>query len=74
MRDFLYVYTNTGRKINIMQSATSEACLYTKEVGSINKSVPDKEHPGQTKQIKTTPYTKVVAINRSPKYNKEGEN
>ena len=71
MRDFLYVYTNTGRKINIVQSAKSEACLFTKEIGSSNKSVPDKDNPGHTKQITTTPYTKIVAVNKSPKYNKE---
>ena len=73
MRDFLYVYTNTGRKINIIQSATSEACIYTREVGAVNKTVPDKEHPGYTKQIRTRPYTKVVSFNRSPRYNKEGD-
>jgi len=69
MRDFLYVYTSSGRKINIMQSADSEASLYTKEVKSTMKKVPDKEHPGQTKAIQTTPYTKLVSTNKSPRYN-----
>ena len=68
MRDFLYVYMTTGRKINIMQSATTEACLYTKEMDATTKMVPDKEHPGQTKSVKTKPYTKLVTANKSPKY------
>lgn len=68
MRDFIQVYTTTGRKINIMQTAETEACLYTKPVSAGNKSVPDKEHPGKTKQIKTSPYTKLVSITKCPKY------
>lgn len=73
MRDFLYVYTGTGRKINVIQSAQSETCLFAKDVQSVNKTVPDKDHPGQTKKILTTPYTKIVATNRSPRYNKGEE-
>lgn len=71
MRDFLYVYTSTGRKINIMQSAATEACIFTKDIQSVNKSVPDKDNPGKIKMIQTTPYTKVVVTNKSPKYNKK---
>ena len=69
MRDFLYVYTGSGRKINIVQSATSETCLFAKYIPSAEKTVPDKDNPGTTKRIKTTPYTKIVATNKSPKYN-----
>lgn len=68
MRDFLKVYTNTGRKINVMQSAETEACLYTKEVAVTTKRIPDKENPGQTKEVKTKPYIKLVSSNKSPKY------
>jgi hypothetical protein len=68
MRDFLYVYTNTGRKINIMQSANTEACLYTKEVNSSIKQIPDKDNPGKTRSIETKGYTKLVSTNKSPKY------
>lgn len=71
MRDFLYVYTGTGRKINIMQSATTEACLFTKEVNSCVKLVPDKEHPGKTKQVNTSSYTKLVSTSKCPKYSNE---
>ena len=71
MRDFLYVYTETGRKINIMQSASTEACLYTKDISSTKKSIPDKDHPGKTKEVITSPYTKLVSITKCPKYNIE---
>lgn len=69
MRDFLYVYTGTGRKINIMQSASTEACLYTKEMEPVTKMIPDKEHPGTTRAVKTKNYTKLVSSSKSPKYN-----
>ena len=68
MRDFLYIYTGTGRKINIMQSASTEACLYTKEVVGSTKQIPDKENPGSTRLIQTKGYTKLVSTNKSPKY------
>lgn len=71
MRDFLFVYTSTGRKINVMQSAETEASLYTKEVPVAKKRIPDKEHPGQTKEIQTKPYIKLVSSNKSPKYMEE---
>lgn len=74
MRDFVQVYTETGRKFNILQTATSEANIYTKEVPSINKTVPDKNNPGQSKYIKTTPYTKLVSSSTCPKYLENNEN
>lgn len=71
MKDFLNVYTGTGRKINIMQTAATEACLYTKEIKATKKSIPDKDNPGKTKQITTSPYIKLVSNTRCPKYNQE---
>ena len=71
MRDFLYVYTSTGRKINVMQSAATEAAIFTKEIPASKKSVPDKDNPGKTKQITTSPYIKVVSTSKCPKYNQE---
>ena len=68
MRDFLHVYTGTGRKINIMQSADSEASLFIREVNSTKKQVPDKDNPGSTKEVITSPYTKLVSISKCPKY------
>lgn len=69
MRDFLNVYTSTGRKINIMQNANTEACLYTKPVDSIKKQVPDKDNPGKSKEVTTAPYVKLVSSTHCPKYN-----
>ena len=71
MRDFIQVYTSTGRKINIMQTADTEACLYTKNIGSSSKSVPDKENPGKNKMITTSPYVKLVSVSKCPKYNNQ---
>lgn len=73
MRDFLYVYTKTGRKINVMQTADTEASLFTKEVESTTKKIPDKDHPGKTKDIKTNAYTKLVSTSKCPRYNTEEE-
>jgi hypothetical protein len=71
MRDFISVYMDTGRKINIMQSAATEACLFTKDVPSSKKSVPDKENPGKSKTIITSPYIKLVSSAKCPKYNEK---
>lgn len=70
MRDFIQVYTSTGRKINVMQTANTEACLYTKSVGATNKSVPDKSNPGTNKKVLTSPYIKLMTESRCPKYGK----
>ncbi len=69
MRDFLYVYTGTGRKINVMQSADTEATLHIKTVNSQTKMIPDKDKPGKTKKVKTSGYTKLVSVSKCPKYN-----
>ena len=71
MRDFLNVYLTTGRKINVMQNANTEACLYTKEVDSTQKQVPDKDNPGISKGIVTTPYIKLVSVTKCPKYKED---
>lgn len=71
MRDFITVYTSTGRKINIMQTANTEAYLYTKEQQPTKKQVPDKEHPGSSKPITTAAYTKLVSATRCPKYKED---
>lgn len=72
MRDFLQVYTGTGRKINVMQTAATEACLYTKPVKASIKSVPSKgKSEEKTKQITTSPYIKLVAVTKCPKYAEE---
>ena len=68
MRDFINVYTSTGRKLNVIQNANTEASLYTKQVGSVKKQVPDKEKPGASKEITTTPYIKLVSVTKCPKY------
>lgn len=73
MKDFLNVYTKTGRKINVMQTADTEASLYIKEVEAMNKKIPDKENPGKTKDIRTNPYTKLVSSSKCPRYNMEEE-
>lgn len=68
MRDFMDTYMRTGRKFNILQNEFSEAAIYTKEVASVTKKVPDKDN-GTSKEIKTSAFTKLVALSKSPKYN-----
>ena len=71
MKDFLTVYTSTGRKINVIQNAETEASLYTREVPAGKKCVPDKDAPGGSREVETTPYTKLVSVTRCPKYKKD---
>ena len=67
MRDFIDIYMQSGRKLNIIQNQTTEANIYTREMGSTTKIVPDKE-TGKPKKISTVPFTKLVSISRCPKY------
>lgn len=68
MKDFLATYVSTGRKINIMQTGSTEANLFTKEIGSSTKTIPNKDNPNDTKTITTSPYTKLVSQSKCPKY------
>lgn len=68
MRDFIDIYTSSGRKINIIQNKTTEASIFVKEVSASTKKVPDKES-GKSKQITTSPFTKLISISKCPKYN-----
>lgn len=68
MRDFMDTYMRTGRKLNILQNETSEASIYTKEISSVTKKVPDKD-TGLSKEITTSPFVKLVSLSKSPKYN-----
>lgn len=71
MRDFINVYTDAGRKINIIQSAATEANLYTKNIPANTKNIPSKDNPNEVKTITTSPYIKLVSQSRCPKYNND---
>lgn len=70
-RDFIQTYMGTGRKLNVMQTAATEACVFTRPVEASTKYVPDKENPGASKVITTSPYVKLVAVTKCPKYTGE---
>ena len=69
MRDYLATYTAAGRKINIVQTANTEAYVYTKDIDTKKKYVPDKDNPGKTREIEANPYVKLVSSSKCPKYN-----
>jgi hypothetical protein len=71
MRNFLSVYVNTGRKINVIQDDKTEANVFVRNIPASTKIIPDKDNPGQNKTIKTAPYVKLVSQSRCPKYNGE---
>lgn len=73
MRDFIKVYMNSGRKMNIMQGPSTEACIHIKPVNSSVKSIPDKENPGNSKKITTSSYIKLACVTKCPKYNNTTE-
>ena len=68
MRDFMTTYLSTGRKINIVQSATSEANLFARDVKPHIKTMPASEGSKETKQITTATYTKIISNSKCPKY------
>ena len=68
MRDFINVYTFKVRKLYIMQTDTTEANLYTKEMAASTKTIPDKD-TGESKTITTSPYIKLVSQSKCPRYN-----
>lgn len=68
MKDFLVTYVSTGRKINMIQSESTEANLYTKQMGASTKTIPNKDNPNDTKTITTSPYVKLVSQSKCPKY------
>lgn len=71
MKDFLSVYMDTGRKINIMQNANTEANLYIKEMSASTKTIPSKDNPKESRTITTSAYTKLVSQSKCPKYTEE---
>lgn len=73
MRDFVNVYMTTGRKLNIIQSADTDASLFTKPIKASEKLIPDKDNPGSTKKVPTLGYTKLVSSSKCPKYLGDGE-
>ena len=72
MRDFIDVYTSCGRKINILTNATTDANLFARDIPAGTKIVPDKDNPGQTKEIATAAYTKLVSQSRYPRFLGDG--
>lgn len=68
MKDFLYVYTGTGRKINLIQSVDCEASVFIREIPEGTKVVPNND-TGESKTIKTTSFTKLISSSKNPKYN-----
>lgn len=68
MKDFLDVYTQTGRKINLIQNGTTDASIYTKDVVASTKMVPSR-NAGESKVIKTAPFVKMISVSKCPKYN-----
>ena len=66
-RDFTTTYLETGRKMPIVQSKTTEASLIVRHVVSKTKKIPSNMGGGST----TVPaYDKVISKSKSPKYNK----
>ena len=61
-KDFVSTYLQTGRKLPIVQSETSEAALLLREVKTKEKQVPD----GSTTTIPA--FDKVICKSKCPKY------
>ena len=68
MKDFLATYTGLGRKINVMQTESTEANLFTRDMGASTKTIPNKDNPKETRTITTSPYVKLVSQSKCPKY------
>jgi hypothetical protein len=68
MRDFLNVYTSTGRKINLIQNAETEAAVFIKDIPEGTKVVPNKDPNTGSREIKTVAFKKLVSSAHCPKY------
>lgn len=67
-KSFIQVYSETGRKMNIMQTESTEANIYTRHKPAGTKLVPDKDNPSKTKTINTPEYVKLISESKCPKY------
>ena len=63
--DFTQVYLQTGRKMNIVQTADSEASIFYRPVESREKIIPGKDG---NKATIVPGYQKVIARSKAPKY------
>jgi hypothetical protein len=68
MRDFLNVYTSTGRKINLIQNAETEASVYIKDIPDGTKIVPNKDPNTGSREIQTCGFKKLISQAHCPKY------
>lgn len=71
MKDFLATYMDTGRKMNIMQTESTEANIYSKKMKASTKTIPNKDNPKEVRTITTSPYIKLVSQSRCPKYTED---
>ena len=69
-KDFMEVYMQTGRKINIIQNSTGEASIFAKSIPAATKRIPAKQGSPETKEIFIPSYTKIISISKVPKYTK----
>ena len=64
-KTFVQTYMETGRKLPIIQSETSQAELLVKHVEAKEKNI-----PGKSETTKVAAYDKVVCRSKCPKYNR----
>ena len=64
-KDFIGTYMQTGRKMILTSDPRGESSINYKYVeGGKEKSVPDRQNPGQSKTIITEEYIKLVSANK----------
>lgn len=66
-RDFINVYMESGRKLNIMQNENTEASIFTKVINGGKKTIPDN-NSGENRDIDVVPYIKLVSSSKCPRY------
>ena len=70
MKDFLNVYTSTGRKINLIQNAETDASVYIKDIPAGIKKVPCANG---IREATTQPYKKLAVDAHCPRYKEKEE-
>lgn len=64
-RSFIQTYLETGRKLNISQTKTSQAEIFTRHIDAKEKQI-----PGSDKTTTVAAYDKIISKSKCPKYAK----
>lgn len=63
-KDFIGTYLQSGRKMTVMSEPRGEATLSLRHIEDHEKTVPDKNNPGNSKTVRTGEQIKMIVSNK----------